>query len=112
MHRQWAVLDRSAYETHSGGACTRVNYWADFPPVLNDTMNEQVELLTAELSGRPVPVDSEVNVKYNWPSYEYSPETNNMQPCLIECVVDLIKMTQTNMQTGKVRAVRFYYVPS
>ena len=27
-------------------------------------------------------MDSEVNVKYNWPSYEYSPETNNMQPCL------------------------------
>ena len=113
MHRQWAVLDHSSYETHENGTSTQVQRWADFPPVLNDTMNREVERLTEMVSpsheGEPL---VQLEIAYNWHSYKYSRDTRSMQPCMVECVVDLVKMTQRNVQSGKERAVKFYYKPS
>ena len=110
MYRQWAVLDHSSYPYHMGSAATQVHFWADFPPVLNERMNREVEQLSAQLSAGQV--YAELTINYNWSSYQYSRDTRSMQPCMVECVVDLMKMTQRNVQSGKERAVKFYYKPS
>ena len=108
MYRQWAVLDHSSPYHESA---TQVRFWADFPPVLNETMNRQVDLLTEQFpAGHVLPFEG-LGVTYNWPSNRYSPNTQSMQPCMVECVVDLTKMTQRNVQSGKERAVKFYYQP-
>jgi len=113
MYRQWAVLDHSSYPYHEGGSAAQVHFWADFPPLLNDTMNREVEVLTEMVSGshEGVPL-VRLEITYNWQTYQYSRDTRSMQPCHVDCVVDLMKMTQRNMQSGKERAVKFYYKPS
>ena len=50
MHRQWAVLERSSYDSHENGNATQIKYWADFPPILNEMMNQEVSKLAEQLS--------------------------------------------------------------
>ena len=110
MHRQWAVLERSSYDAHENGNATQVMYWADFPPILNDLMNAEVTKLAEQLSGvaaRHEPIE-EATVKYLWPSFEWS-NTGTWEPIQVECVIDLVQMTQWNTKTGMVRQVRFSY---
>ena len=110
MRRQWAVLERSSYDAHEHGKAMQIKYWADFPPILNDLMNQEVSKLAEQLLGTPshVPV-AEATVKYLWPSFQWSKETGTWEMIQVECLIDLVKMTQTNMQSGMVRAVRFSY---
>ena len=101
MHRQWAVLDHSS--RHGG------SFWGDFPPILNDTMNWEVDRLR-ERHAAHAPFEG-LEIRYTWTSLKYSRDTNTKEPIMEECVVDLMKMTQRNLHTGKERAVKFYYQP-
>ena len=108
MHRQWAVLERSSYDSHENGNATQIKYWADFPPILNELMNQEVSKLAEQLAlGSHIPLE-EATVKYLWPSFQWT-EDGTYEPIQVECVIDLVRMTQTNTQSGKVRAVRFSY---
>ena len=107
MHRQWAVLERSSYDSHENGNATQIKYWADFPPILNDLMNQEVSKLAEQLLASHVPV-AEATVKYLWPSFQWS-NTGTWEPIQVECVIDLVQMTQWNTKTGMVRQVRFSY---
>ena len=108
MRRQWAVLERSSYDAHEHGKAMQIKYWADFPPILNDLMNQEVSKLAEQLLASHVPV-AEATVKYLWPGFQWSEVTGTWEPTQVECLIDLVKMTQTNLQSGVVRAVRFSY---
>ena len=109
LHRRWAVLDNKQHQYHPDGSSTQVHFWAEFPTVLNDQMNAQIESLTASVDERaPVEV---LEVRYNWPSYQYFEETHTNEPCLVEMVVDLKTMVQRNTATGTMRHVKFFYKP-
>ena len=99
--RQWAVLDH----THEGRGPAEgidLEFWALFPPILNEKMNQEIDQLRTVADGNEW---QELVVKYNWPYRE----RNGWG--LVECVVDLRNMTQRNTRSGRVRAVKYFYVP-
>ena len=109
FRRQWAVLDH----THKGKGPTEgidTEFWAVFPPLLNDKMNQEIDQLSTVADKI---VGQELAVKYNWSCPEHTLVDGVVVDGwgLVECVVDLRKMTQRNTRSGTVRAVKYFYVP-
>ena len=97
FRRQWAVVDH----THKGEGPTDgidTEFWAVFPPLLNDKMNQEINQLSTVADKI---VGQELAVKYNWLCYGE----------LVEYVVDLGNMTQLNTRSGRKRDVKYFYVP-
>ena len=117
LHRQWAVLDHTTTQTHPDGSSLEVHRWSDFPTILNDRVNQEIERMTESLATSQLEqlaqygALEQLEIKYNWISYNYSTASQQPEPYLVECVVDLRKMVQTNTDSGRVRELKFYYKP-
>ena len=109
FRRQWAVLDHT-HKGHGPAEGADTEFWALFPPILNEKMNQEIDQLRTVAD---VNEWQELVVKYNWSCPEHTLVDGVVVDGwgLVECVVDLRKMTQRNTRSGTVRAVKYFYVP-
>ena len=81
----------------------------------SDELREAIEEAEgrAQMARAEVCKEQELVVKYNWSCPEHTLVDGVVVDSwgLVECVVDLRKMTQRNTRSGTVRAVKYFYVP-